>query len=165
MTDSIGYGLWQSSGKTTMWVILQVRSTPKLELNCYDWLDKMRSITKTRRDNNVTDCKGVISVKYDTELSRLIGQCAVYDEDETGQWLDRSYKLALHWKWNLNYHDWSDRVWSMIKPNWTMMWRIIQVGSTPKSELNCHYRSNMMRSITKSRHDNEVMDRTSVIFV
>ena len=66
-------------------MILQVRSTPKLELNCYDRLDKMRSITKTRRDNNVTDCKGVISVKYDTELSRLIGQCAVYDEDETGQ--------------------------------------------------------------------------------
>ena len=62
-----------------MWSML------KSKLNYLDQLNKMCSFMKTRLDNNVTDCKGVISVKYDTELSRLIGQCAVYDEDETGQ--------------------------------------------------------------------------------
>ena len=40
---------------------------------------------KTRKENDVIDHKGVISVEYDTELSRLIGQCVVYDEDKTGQ--------------------------------------------------------------------------------
>ena len=33
----------------------------------------------------MTNRKGVISMKYDIELSRLIGQCAVYNEDEKGQ--------------------------------------------------------------------------------
>ena len=28
---------------------------------------------KTKQDNNVTDCKGVIFVEYDTKLSRPIG--------------------------------------------------------------------------------------------
>ena len=40
---------------------------------------------KTRQENDVIDHKGVISVEYDTELSRLIGQCVVYDEDKAGQ--------------------------------------------------------------------------------
>lgn len=42
----------------------------------------MRLIMKTTQDNDVTDHKGVISVEYDIELWRLIGQCAIYDYDE-----------------------------------------------------------------------------------
>lgn len=38
----------------------------------------------TRKDNNVTNLIGLISIEYDTELSRLMRQCAVYDKDETG---------------------------------------------------------------------------------
>ena len=78
----------------------------------------MRSIIKTRQDNNVTNRKGVISMKYDIELLRLIRRCAVYDEDEKwqlmwpivqcvvydedeiGQWRDESYKFALLLKQN-----------------------------------------------------------------
>ena len=43
------------------------------------------SVTKTRKDNNVTDHIGVIFEEYNIELSRLKGQCAVYDEDKTRQ--------------------------------------------------------------------------------
>ena len=45
----------------------------------------MQSITKTRQDNDVTDRTSVISVEYDTELSRLMEQSVVYDEDKTRQ--------------------------------------------------------------------------------
>ena len=45
----------------------------------------MQSITKTRQDNDVTDRTSVISVEYDTELSRLMEQSVVYDEDKTSQ--------------------------------------------------------------------------------
>ena len=48
----------------------------------------MRSIIKTRKDNDVINHKGVISVEYNIELSRSIQQCMVYDEDENGQWRD-----------------------------------------------------------------------------
>lgn len=40
---------------------------------------------KTEQDNDMTDRTGVISIKQDIELSRLIEQCTVYDKDETGQ--------------------------------------------------------------------------------
>ena len=60
------------------WPIVQVRSTPKLELNYHDKLDKMQSITKTRQDNNVIDRKGVMHIEYDIELWRSIRQYAVY---------------------------------------------------------------------------------------
>ena len=72
-----------------------MRSTPKLELNYHDRLDKMWFITKNRWDNDVIDRTSVNSVEYDTELSRLIGQCVVYDEDETGQRRYRSYRFTL----------------------------------------------------------------------
>ena len=46
----------------------------------------------------MTDRTNVISVEYDTELSRLIKQCVVYDEDKKGQQRDQSYWSALHQK-------------------------------------------------------------------
>lgn len=64
------------------WLIAQVQCTLKLELNYYNRLDGMRPITKIRQDNDVTDHIGVISIEYDTELSRLIGYFSINDEDE-----------------------------------------------------------------------------------
>ena len=55
----------------------------------------MRSITKTKQDNYMIDCTSVISIEYNTEVSRKIGLCAVYDEDEIGQWHDRLYRCDL----------------------------------------------------------------------
>lgn len=49
---------------------------------------------KSRQDNDMTNRIGVISVEYDTKLSRLIELCVVYDEDKTRQRCDRSYTNA-----------------------------------------------------------------------
>ena len=40
----------------------------------------MRSIMKNWQDNNMSYYTGVITAEYDTELSRLIRQSAIYDE-------------------------------------------------------------------------------------
>lgn len=73
-----------------------MQSTLKSKVNYLGRLKKMRSITKTRKNNNVIDHKGVTFVKYDIEMLRSIGQCAVYEKDETGQRHDRSYKSTLN---------------------------------------------------------------------
>ena len=70
-------------------------STPKSKLNYHNRLDRMRSIKKTRQDNDVTNRTGVIFVEYDIELSRLMGHYAVYNKDETEQQCDRLYRSAL----------------------------------------------------------------------
>ena len=60
----------------------------------------MWSIMKNKHDNNVTDRIGMIFIKYDTELSKLIEYYTIHDEDEIGQWCERSYISALHPKRN-----------------------------------------------------------------
>ena len=50
----------------------------------------MRSIKKSKQNNDVIDLISVISIEYKNEMSRLIRQCQFYDEEETGQWRDRS---------------------------------------------------------------------------
>ena len=86
--------------RTTMWLIVKVRSMPKSKLN-YDYRSsKMQSIMKSKHDNDVIDRASVISVKYDTKLSRPNRQCAIYDEDEIGQRRDWSYRCILYWNWN-----------------------------------------------------------------
>lgn len=52
-------------------------------------------ITKTKQDNNITDRRGLIFIEYDIKLSRLNGQCAVQDENETRQQHDQSYGSTL----------------------------------------------------------------------
>ena len=49
-----------------MWLIISVWSMLKLEFNYHEWSDKMWFITKSRQDNDVTDCTSVIFVEYDT---------------------------------------------------------------------------------------------------
>ena len=55
-----------------MWMVVQVQTTMKLEVNTHDLLDRMQSLTKTKKDNNMTVGTGVIFVEYDIELLRLI---------------------------------------------------------------------------------------------
>lgn len=57
----------------------------KSKLNYHDRLDMMRSIRKSKQDNDMANHTGVISIDYDIELLRMIEQCAVYEEDEIGQ--------------------------------------------------------------------------------
>lgn len=68
MTDPMGYGLWQRLDKTTMWLFIYVRSTPKLEPNCHDWLDSVQCMTKMRQYNDMTDHIGSLYVKNEIEL-------------------------------------------------------------------------------------------------
>ena len=65
-------GVWSMTNiaRTRTWLIVQVWSMLKSKLNSYDQSSKLRSIKKTKQDNDVTDHKGVISIEYDIELSR-----------------------------------------------------------------------------------------------
>ena len=50
---------------------------------------------KSRQDTGLIDHTSVISTKYDTELLRLIRQCAVYDKHGIVQQHDISYRSTL----------------------------------------------------------------------
>ena len=39
------------------------------KLNCHDRFNKVQSTRKSRQENDVTDCIGVIFVEFETELS------------------------------------------------------------------------------------------------
>ena len=52
-----------------MWPIVEVRSTLKMKLSFHDLLDWVRSMIKTRQDNNVTDYLGALYTKNEIELS------------------------------------------------------------------------------------------------
>lgn len=43
---------------------------------------------KTRHDNDMIDCIGVVYVENDNELSWPIKSGVVYDENQIGQWID-----------------------------------------------------------------------------
>lgn len=55
--------------KTTTRPTIQVRFTPKMKLNCHDRSEWVWYVTKTRKNNNVTDCIGVVYIENKTELS------------------------------------------------------------------------------------------------
>ena len=46
----------------------------------------------TRQDNNITDHTDVFYVENNTELSWLNEPGAIYDENKTWKWHDRSYR-------------------------------------------------------------------------
>ena len=81
MTDPIGYGLWWRPDRKMMWLIIQVLSTQNSERNLHDWLDRMWPVIKSREDNDVIDCIGLLYVKNETELLWPIQQGTFYDED------------------------------------------------------------------------------------
>lgn len=90
MIDKKKYDLWWKTNMKMMWLIVQVRSTPKLELNCDDRLDKMRSIMETKQDNNVIDHIGVVYAEKGIQLSWLIREDAIFHKKKRGQWRNRS---------------------------------------------------------------------------
>ena len=54
-----------------------------MKLNCQDLLDWVRSIAKTRQNNDVIDCIGVVYIKNKIKLSWSIKQGEVYEESDT----------------------------------------------------------------------------------
>ena len=49
--------------------MVQVRSTQKMKLGCRDSLDHVQSVMKTKKDNGMIDCIGVVYAKTEIELS------------------------------------------------------------------------------------------------
>ena len=84
---------------TTTWLIVQVRSTLKMKPSYSDRSDWVRSLMKTKQDNNMRDHIDVIYYKKETELLWPIGSSTICDKNRTAQRCDRSYKSGLHWKW------------------------------------------------------------------
>lgn len=125
----------------------------------------MQSNMTNRYDNDVTHHKGVMSMTYDTELSKSIKKCMIYGKDETAQRHDRLYRFNLghKWNWTIMINPTQYDLW--WRPEMTTTCLIVQVQSTPKSKLIYHDRSNMMWYIMKSKQDNDTIDRTSVISV
>lgn len=70
--------------------IIQFCFTPQRKLNYHAWFDKVRYMTKTRQDNDMTDSTGVVYIDIEIDLSWLIEQDAVYHENKTELWLDQS---------------------------------------------------------------------------
>ena len=61
-------------GRTMTWIIVKVHSKLKIKLNYHDLSDMIQSMRKTRQDNYVIDCTGVVYVKIRIEVSWLIGK-------------------------------------------------------------------------------------------
>ena len=55
-------------------------------------------MTKTSKDNDVTDLASTMYAENDIELSRLIRSGAVCNEKQIGRQYDRSYKCGISWK-------------------------------------------------------------------
>lgn len=69
---------------------------PKTKLNYHDRPVKVRSMTKTRQDNGMTDYTSVVYAEIIIELSWPIRQDVVYHKKVTGQQRDQSYRCDLH---------------------------------------------------------------------
>lgn len=95
--------------------IIQVWSTLKTKLNYYDRWGKVRSMTKTTQDNDLINRIGVFFAENKTELIWLIRQGAIYDENDTRQQHDQSYKVQATPETKLYILDWLDQVWSVMK--------------------------------------------------
>ena len=61
----------------------KVYFTSKLKLNYRDLYDLVRSMMKTKQDNDVTDHIGVVYAENETKLSWLIGSGVICEEDQT----------------------------------------------------------------------------------
>ena len=62
-------------------------------------MDKVRSMVKTRQDNNLTNHTSTVYDENETELLRPIELGAVCDENQTGQQHDWLYKCDRLQKW------------------------------------------------------------------
>ena len=61
-----------------------MRSTLKLKLGYCDRLDRVRSIMKTRQDNDMTDHIDLVYTEIETKLSRPIWPRVIYDKNKAG---------------------------------------------------------------------------------
>ena len=82
-------------------------------------------MTKMTLDNEVNNRISVIYAGNDIELSWPIKQGAIYDENDIGQWCDRSYMYDLCLKWNSIFVIDREMCNLWQKQHKTMTWQII----------------------------------------
>ena len=155
--------LWWKRDRTTTWSIVQVCSMPKTKLNC-NQSDRVQSMMKIRKDNDVIDCISAISAEIGTWLSWSIGQDAMYHKNHIGQRRDRSYSYDLH---RIRY--WTIKTDQIVCGLWqrqdrAMTWQIILVCSMLKTKLNYHDQFGKAWSTMKSKQENDVIGHTSAVY-
>ena len=112
--------------KTMTWPIVKVWFTPKKKLSYHDQSDWVQPVMIIRQDNDVTDCIGLVCSKTESKLLGFIWLGIVYDENQTGQQLDWSYRYGLRRKWNwlIVINRIGCNLWK--KPYKTTTWSIVQ---------------------------------------
>ena len=71
-----------------MWLMVQMRSTPKKKLSCHDWSNRVWFVMKVRQNNDMADHIGEVHIKNDTKLSWSIGWGVDCDENQVGKLCD-----------------------------------------------------------------------------
>ena len=151
---------WQDNDETNHTSPLHVET----KLNYYDWSNGVWFMMKTRQDNDKIDRIGTIYAKIGTKMSWSIKQDTVYDEKQTKQRYDQSYKCNLR---KIRY--------LTIKTQWTVcdlwrkwdkttMWLILQVCLTPKTKLDYYCWSDEVWSMTKMKQDNNVTNHNGAFY-
>ena len=123
--DQIRCGLWWKLDRTTTWPIVQIWYTLIMKVSCQDRSIWVRSVTKFRQKNDVTDCTSVVYAKNKIELSWPIRPSVVCDENQTRQWHDRSCRCSLCQKQNQAVMTDQTRCGLWWKPNRTTTWSIL----------------------------------------
>ena len=144
-------GLWQRWDRIMTWPIVQVCFMLKTKLNCHDWSDKLRFVTKTIQDNDVTNHIDVVYAEIGIELSWMIRQDVVYHKKQTREWRDRSYKCDFrriqYWTVKINRI-----VCSLLKRrDQTTMWPTILVICMLKTKLTCYDWFDGLQPMAKTR--------------
>ena len=122
-------------------------------------------MTKTRQDNDLSDCPGVFYIENDTELSWTIELGAVCDENQVEQLHDWSYRCSLRFQdtelsWLIrsiaNYeekqigqlHNWSYKCDLRRKQNWVVLIDETRFGF-----------------FMKTRQDNDVINCIGLVYI
>ena len=82
-------------------------SPPNIKLSCLYWSNLVRSVIKTRQDNDMTNCTRIVYAKNESELSWLIRLGAICNKNQIGRRRDRSYRFGQS-EMILNFQDLSD---------------------------------------------------------
>lgn len=65
-------------------------------LNCGDLSDRVGSMAKTKQDNNMIECLGVVYAETETKLSGPIKRGVVCYQNQIEKQHDKLYKCDLH---------------------------------------------------------------------
>lgn len=157
-------GLSLKQNRIATWLIVQVRFMPKTMSSYCDWLNQVQFVMKTRQNKDMINCIGVVYAKIETILSGPIWLCAVCDKNQTRWWHDRFYRCGpcRNWNWTVR----TNRTQYGKLPKWdrTTTWSMVQVRFTSKIKLRYCDRLDRVKSMTKTKLDNDMTNHIDVIY-